>query len=196
MRPAHLVLAFALLSGLAACGKGPQGDTGPAGPKGDTGPAGPAGPRGEVGPAGPAGRRARRAMWDRRVRPACESCGRTALPAPAQSSAARMRCWSRPIAGLAEPLVVLKRTKRFVRSARITPWLGQGHADTTGGATIRNHRHGANSVRIASSLRPDMIFRRDRRQLLRRDRRFPPPLVDTTAGRGYIFGHKILVFTF
>jgi Collagen triple helix repeat (20 copies) len=55
MRPAHLVLAFALLSGLAACGKGPQGDTGPAGPKGDTGPFGPAGPRGEVGPAGPAG---------------------------------------------------------------------------------------------------------------------------------------------
>jgi collagen triple helix repeat protein len=55
MRPAHLVLAFALLSGLAGCGKGPQGDTGPAGPKGDTGPAGPAGPKGEVGPAGPAG---------------------------------------------------------------------------------------------------------------------------------------------
>ena len=55
MRPAHLVLAFALLSGLAGCGKGPQGDTGPAGPKGDTGLAGPAGPKGEVGPAGPAG---------------------------------------------------------------------------------------------------------------------------------------------
>jgi hypothetical protein len=54
MRAAHLVLAFALLSGLAGCGKGPQGDTGPAGPKGDAGPAGPAGPKGDVGPAGPA----------------------------------------------------------------------------------------------------------------------------------------------
>jgi hypothetical protein len=58
MRAAHLVLAFALLSGLAGCGKGPQGDTGPAGPKGEAGPAGPAGSKGEaglVGPAGPAG---------------------------------------------------------------------------------------------------------------------------------------------
>ena len=55
MRSAHLLLVFALLSGLAGCGKGPQGDTGPAGPKGDVGPAGPAGPKGEAGPAGPAG---------------------------------------------------------------------------------------------------------------------------------------------
>jgi hypothetical protein len=29
MRAAHMVLAFALLAGLAGCGKGPQGDTGP-----------------------------------------------------------------------------------------------------------------------------------------------------------------------
>jgi len=55
MRSTHLVLAFALLSGLAGCGKGPQGDTGPVGPKGDAGPAGPVGPRGDAGPAGPAG---------------------------------------------------------------------------------------------------------------------------------------------
>ena len=61
MRPAHLVLAFALLSGLAGCGKGPQGDTGPAGPAGPkgevgpAGPAGPAGPKGDTGPAGPSG---------------------------------------------------------------------------------------------------------------------------------------------
>jgi collagen triple helix repeat protein len=58
MRAAHLVLAVTLLSGLAACGKGPQGDTGPAGPqgaKGDTGAAGPMGPPGPPGPAGPQG---------------------------------------------------------------------------------------------------------------------------------------------
>jgi hypothetical protein len=58
MRPAHLVLAFALLSGLAGCGKGPQGDTGsagPVGPKGDAGPVGPAGPAGPAGPQGPKG---------------------------------------------------------------------------------------------------------------------------------------------
>ncbi len=58
MRAAHLVLAVALLAGLAACGKGPQGDTGPAGPqgpKGDTGPAGAMGPPGPAGPAGPQG---------------------------------------------------------------------------------------------------------------------------------------------
>jgi hypothetical protein len=30
------------------------------------------------------------------------------------------------------------------------------------GTAIRNHRHDANSIRIASLLRPDMIFRRDR----------------------------------
>ncbi len=58
MRAAHMVLAFALLAGLAGCGKGPQGDTGPAGPagpKGDAGPAGPPGPKGDTGPAGPPG---------------------------------------------------------------------------------------------------------------------------------------------
>jgi len=58
MRAAYLVLAFALLAGLAGCGKGPQGDTGPAGPpglKGDVGPAGPPGPKGDAGPAGPVG---------------------------------------------------------------------------------------------------------------------------------------------
>ncbi len=58
MRAAHLVLAVTLLAGLAACGKGPQGDTGPAGPqgpKGDTGPAGAMGPPGPAGPQGPQG---------------------------------------------------------------------------------------------------------------------------------------------
>ena len=58
MRAAHLVFAFALLAGLAGCGKGPQGETGPAGPagpKGDAGPAGPPGPKGDTGPAGPPG---------------------------------------------------------------------------------------------------------------------------------------------
>jgi len=34
MRATHLVLAFAVLAGLAGCGKGPQGATGPAGPAG------------------------------------------------------------------------------------------------------------------------------------------------------------------
>ncbi len=58
MRATHLVLAVALLAGLSACGKGPQGDIGPAGPQGpmgDTGPAGPIGPPGPAGPAGPQG---------------------------------------------------------------------------------------------------------------------------------------------
>jgi Collagen triple helix repeat (20 copies) len=65
MRAGHLALTTILLMGfacgLAACGKGPQGDAGPAGPqgpKGDVGavgPVGPAGPAGPQGPAGPAG---------------------------------------------------------------------------------------------------------------------------------------------
>jgi len=58
MRATHLVLAVALVAGLSACGKGPQGDTGPAGPqgpKGDTGPAGAIGPPGPAGPPGPQG---------------------------------------------------------------------------------------------------------------------------------------------
>jgi len=55
MRATHVLVAVALLAGLAGCGKGPQGDTGPAGPKGDAGPAGPAGAKGDLGPAGPAG---------------------------------------------------------------------------------------------------------------------------------------------
>jgi Collagen triple helix repeat (20 copies) len=68
MRAGHLacttVVLMGLTCGLAACGKGPQGDTGPAGPKGDVGapgpvgpagPAGPPGPQGAAGPAGPAG---------------------------------------------------------------------------------------------------------------------------------------------
>lgn len=62
MRVAHLAVAVAVLIGasgvLAGCGKGPQGDAGPAGPqgpKGDVGPAGPAGPAGSAGPAGPKG---------------------------------------------------------------------------------------------------------------------------------------------
>jgi hypothetical protein len=103
MRAAYLVLAFALLVGLAGCGKGPQGDTGPAGPpglKGDVGPAGPPGPKGDAGPAGPAGAKGDTGPAGQ---PSCESFGRTAPPAPAQSSAARMKCWLRPIAGLREP---------------------------------------------------------------------------------------------
>jgi Collagen triple helix repeat (20 copies) len=62
MRAAHLAFTVVLLTGiaggLAACGKGPQGDTGPAGPqgpKGDVGAVGPAGPAGSAGPAGPQG---------------------------------------------------------------------------------------------------------------------------------------------
>ncbi len=62
MRAPHLAITVALLlavsGSLAGCGKGPQGDPGPAGPqgpKGDTGPAGPAGPPGPAGPAGPQG---------------------------------------------------------------------------------------------------------------------------------------------
>ena len=62
MRAAHLAVATAILVGLAGtlagCGKGPQGDTGPAGPqgpKGDPGPAGPVGPPGPPGPTGPQG---------------------------------------------------------------------------------------------------------------------------------------------
>ena len=59
MRVSHLVLALSLFAGLAACGKGPQGDAGPAGPqgpKGDpglAGPPGPPGPQGESGQPGP-----------------------------------------------------------------------------------------------------------------------------------------------
>ena len=57
MRAANMVLVFVLLAGLAGCGKGPQGEAGPAGPKGDSGPVGPAGPKGDAGPAGPPGAR-------------------------------------------------------------------------------------------------------------------------------------------
>ena len=59
MRAAHVALAVALLTALAGCSKGPQGDPGPSGPqgpKGDVGPMGPpgpAGPQGEKGAAGP-----------------------------------------------------------------------------------------------------------------------------------------------
>jgi hypothetical protein len=59
MRAAHLALAVALLAGVSiavtGCGKGPQGDAGPAGPQGPKGDAGPAGPIGPPGPPGPAG---------------------------------------------------------------------------------------------------------------------------------------------
>lgn len=54
----HLILAIALVSALAGCGKGPQGDAGPAGPagpKGDPGPPGPQGPAGLPGPQGARG---------------------------------------------------------------------------------------------------------------------------------------------
>jgi transposase InsO family protein len=42
------------------------------------------------------------------------------------------------------------------------PGIGQGRTTTTRCPTMGNHRHNANSIGIASSLRPDMIFRRDR----------------------------------
>jgi hypothetical protein len=64
--------------------------------------------------------RARRAIRVRRVRPApaaCESFGWTAPPAPAQSSATRMRCWLRPIAGLREPRRCSQR-KEVLRAVR------------------------------------------------------------------------------
>ena len=50
-----VALTLALLAGLAACGKGPQGDQGPSGPQGPKGDAGPIGPAGPPGPAGPQG---------------------------------------------------------------------------------------------------------------------------------------------
>jgi hypothetical protein len=55
MRAAHLALAMALLTALAGCSKGPQGDPGPAGPQGPKGDVGPMGPPGPPGPAGPQG---------------------------------------------------------------------------------------------------------------------------------------------
>jgi hypothetical protein len=59
MRLSHLAptlaLTLALLAGLTACGKGPQGDAGPPGPQGPKGDAGPVGPAGPAGPAGPQG---------------------------------------------------------------------------------------------------------------------------------------------
>ena len=50
-----VALTLALLGGLAACGKGPQGDQGPPGPQGPKGDAGPVGSAGPPGPAGPQG---------------------------------------------------------------------------------------------------------------------------------------------
>ena len=55
MRAAHVALAVALLTALAGCSKGPQGDPGPAGPQGPKGDVGPMGPAGPPGPAGPQG---------------------------------------------------------------------------------------------------------------------------------------------
>jgi Collagen triple helix repeat (20 copies) len=59
MRVSHLAptlaLPLALLAGLTACGKGPQGDAGPPGPQGPKGDAGPVGPAGPPGPPGPQG---------------------------------------------------------------------------------------------------------------------------------------------
>jgi hypothetical protein len=81
MRAAHLVVAVALLAGLAACSKGPQGDAGPAGaqgPKGDTGPAGPMGPMGPLGPAGPQGQQGPPSPGVRVVRTDCISGACTA----------------------------------------------------------------------------------------------------------------------
>ena len=62
--------------------------------------------------------RGRRAMRDRRVRLVCESFGRTAPLAPAQLSAARMKCWSRPIAGLSEPRRCSRR-REALRAVRL-----------------------------------------------------------------------------
>ena len=65
MRVSHLAptlaLTLALLTGLTACSKGPQGDAGPSGPQGDAGLSGPEGPKGDAGPIGPAG-----ASWSSR----------------------------------------------------------------------------------------------------------------------------------
>src|SRR5262245_61420907 len=44
------------------------------------------------------------------------------------------------------------------------PGIGQGCAATTSCPTMRKDCHNADSVRIASSLRPDMIFGRDIRR--------------------------------
>src|ERR1700733_2004240 len=62
MRAAHLAFTVILLTGiaggLAACGKGPQGDAGPAcpqGPKGDVGAEWPGGHADRAGTAGPQG---------------------------------------------------------------------------------------------------------------------------------------------
>ena len=51
-RIASTILAIAIATVLASCGKPTQG---PQGPKGDAGPSGLPGPQGETGPAGPQG---------------------------------------------------------------------------------------------------------------------------------------------
>jgi predicted small lipoprotein YifL len=74
MRATHLMVAVALLTGLAGCGQGPKGDQGPAGPqgeKGDTGQAGPAGVAGPRGPQGPKGETGAPAPGMRVVRSDC-----------------------------------------------------------------------------------------------------------------------------
>jgi hypothetical protein len=74
MRAAHLLVAVALLAGLAGCGQGPKGDQGPPGPqgpKGDTGPAGPDGPPGPPGPQGPRGEQGPPSPGLRVVRSTC-----------------------------------------------------------------------------------------------------------------------------
>jgi Collagen triple helix repeat (20 copies) len=57
-RVVHLMLVAALTTGLANCGPGPKGDSGPPGapgPKGEAGPPGPPGPPGAPGPQGAQG---------------------------------------------------------------------------------------------------------------------------------------------
>jgi hypothetical protein len=55
------------------------------------------------------------------------------------------------------PLVPNPRITFCGASVMLKTGLMTAGAHTAGGATIRNHRHDANSVRIASSLRLDMI---------------------------------------
>lgn len=57
MRASYFLLAVALAVSLTGCGKGPNGDPGPAGPPGPQGSAGRPGPQGPAGPAGPVGPR-------------------------------------------------------------------------------------------------------------------------------------------
>lgn len=82
MRAAHFVVLGALAFGLASCGQGPKGDSGPAGPtgpKGDPGPAGPPGAEGPPGPTGPQGLQGPPSPTIRVVRASCLTSGNCAV---------------------------------------------------------------------------------------------------------------------